>query len=73
MKTRDTTNMDQKIDELKSYIEDQYSSQGKKFKQICGHFFEKFKKQVILQFTNKTRKESKGIEELESDSTIAQN
>ena len=73
MKTRDTTNMDQKIDELKSYIEDQYSSQGKKLKQICGHFFEKFKKQVILHFTNKTRKESKGIEELESDSTIAQN
>ena len=35
--------------------------------------FETFKKQIESKFTNEPRKESKRIEELESESTMLQN
>ena len=72
MKTRHMTNMDQKNDELKSYIEEQFCSRDKKLEELCGNLFEKFRKQIELQFTNELKKQSKRIEELESDKIILQ-
>ena len=37
--------MDQKIDELKSYVEQQFCSRGRKLEEICGNLFEKFWRQ----------------------------
>ena len=51
------TNMDQKIDELKSYIEKQFCSRGKKIEEICGNLFEKFWKQIELKFTNESKQQ----------------
>ena len=67
MKTRRIRNMDQKIDELKSYIEEQFCSRDKKLEEICENLFEKFRKQFELQFTNELKRQSKIREELESD------
>ena len=72
MKTRHMTNMDRKIDELKSYIEEQFCSRDKKLEELCGNLFEKFRKQIELQFTNELKKQSKRIEELESDKIMLQ-
>ena len=72
MKTRHMTNMDQKNDELKSYIEEQFCSRDKKLEELCGNLFEKFRKQIELQFTNELKKQSKRIEELESDKIMLQ-
>ena len=67
MKTRRIRNIDQKIDGLKSYIEEQFCSRDKKLEEICENLFEKFRKQFELQFTNELKKQSKIREELESD------
>ena len=72
MKTRHVTNMDQKIDELKSYIEEQFCSRDKKLEELCGNLFEKFRKQIELKFTNELEKQSKRIKELESDEILLQ-
>ena len=72
MKTRHMTNMDQKIDKLKSYIEEQFCSRDKKLEELCGNLFEKFRKQIELQFTNELTNQSKRIEELESDKIMLQ-
>ena len=45
MKTRHTTNMDQKIDELKSYVKQQFCSRGRELEEICRNLFEKFWRQ----------------------------
>ena len=66
------TNMDQKIHELKSYIEEQFCSRDKKLEELCGNLLEKFRKQIELQFTNELKKQSKRIEELESDKIMLQ-
>ena len=67
------TNMDQKIDQLKSYNEEQFCSRDKKLEETCENSFQKFWKQIELQFTNELKKQSKRIEELDSDKTIFQN
>ena len=36
------TNMDQKIDELKSYNEEQFCSRDKKLEETCENSFQKF-------------------------------
>ena len=84
MKTRHMTNMDQKIDELKSYIKDaklskcswlyreRFCSRDKKLEELCGNLFEKFRKQIELKFTNELKKQSKRIKELESDEILLQ-
>ena len=64
--------MDQKIDELRSYIEEQFCSLDKKLEELCGNLFQKFPKQIELQFTNELKKQSKRIEQLESDKIILQ-
>ena len=58
---------------MSSKVISRICSQGKKLRQICGNFFLKFKKQIKLRSTNEPRKESKGIEELESQIIIVQN
>ena len=73
MKTRHMTNMDQKIDELKSFIEEQFCSRDKKLEEIRGNLLEKFRKQIELQFANELTKQSKRIEELKSDKIMLQN
>ena len=67
------TNMDQKIDELKSNIEEQFCSLDKKLEKICGNLFKKIWKQVELKFTNDLKKtnKKKKLEELESDKNHA--
>ena len=65
--------MDLKIDQLKSYIEEQFCSRDKKIEEICGNLFEEFREQIELQFTNELKKQSKWIEELEYDKTMPQN
>ena len=42
------TNMDQTIDELKSYIEEQFCSWDKKFEELCGNLFEKFRERMTI-------------------------
>ena len=59
MKMRHMTNMDQKIDELKSYIEERFCSRDKKLEEICGHLFEKFQKQIELKFNNELKNKVK--------------
>ena len=66
------TNMDQKFDQLKSYIEEQFCSRDRKLGQLYENLFEKFWKEVELQFTNELKKQSKRIEELESDKIMLQ-
>ena len=39
MKTRPMTNMGQKIDELKSYIEEKVCSREKTLEELCGNLF----------------------------------
>ena len=56
-------NMDQKTDELISYIEEQFCSLDKKIAELCGN---------LLQFTNELKKQSKRIGELESDKIMIQ-
>ena len=51
-------NMGRRTDELKSYIEEQFCSRDKKIEDICGNLFEKFWKQIELQFINKLEKQS---------------
>ena len=58
MKTRHMTNLDQKVDELESYIEEQVCSRDRKLEEICGNLFEKFWKQTKLQFTNELQKKN---------------
>ena len=58
MKTRHMANMGRRTDELKSYIEEQFCSRDKKIEDICGNLFEKFWKQIELQFINKLEKQS---------------
>ena len=41
-------NVNQKIDELKSYNEEQFCSWDKKVEEISGNLFEKFRKQIEL-------------------------
>ena len=65
--------MDLKIDQLKSYIEEQFCSRDKKTEEICGNLFEELREQIELQFTNELKKQSKRIEELEYDKTMPQN
>ena len=48
--------MDQKIDELKSYIEERFCSRDKKLEEICRNLFEKFQKQIELKFNNELKK-----------------
>ena len=50
--------MDQKIDELKSYIEKQFCSRDIKLQKICGNLFKRFWKQIELQFSNELKKRS---------------
>ena len=73
MKTRHLTNIDQKIDELKIYTEEQFCSRNKKLEEICENLFKKFRKHIELQFTNELKKQSERLEELESDKTMLQN
>ena len=51
--------MELKIDQLKSYIEEQFCSRDKKMEEICGNLFEEFREQIELQFTNELKKQSK--------------
>ena len=48
MKTRHMANVNQKIDELKSYIEEQFCSRDKKLEEISRNLFEEFRKQIEL-------------------------
>ena len=66
-------NMNQKTEELKSYMDEQFCSRDKTLEETCGNLFEKFRKQIELQFTNELKKQSKRIEELEFDKTLIQN
>ena len=63
MKTRHMTNMDQKIEELKSYFEESFCCRDKKLGEICENLFENCRKQIKLQFTNDLKKQSKRIKE----------
>ena len=66
------TTIDQKHDELNSYIEEQSCSWDKKLEELCENLFEKFRKQIEQQFTNELNKQSKRIEQLESDKIMLQ-
>ena len=66
-------NMNQKTEELKSYMDKQFCSRDKTLEETCGNLFEKFQKQIELQFTNELKKQNKRIEELEFDKTLIQN
>ena len=72
MKTRHMTNMNQKIDELKSSIGKQFCSRDKKLEELCGNLFKKFRKQIELQVTNELKKQSKRIKELGSGKIMLQ-
>ena len=73
MKTRHMANKDQKIDELKSCMKEQFCSLDNKLEEICENLFEKFRKQIKLQFTNELKRQSKRIAEQESDKIMLQN
>ena len=66
-------NKDQKIDELKSCMKEQFCSLDNKVEEICENLFEKFRKQIKLQFTNELKRQSKRIAEQESDKIMLQN
>ena len=55
MKVRRMTDMNQKIDELRKYVEEHICSQDKMLAGLWGNLFKKFRKQIELQFTNKQK------------------
>ena len=64
--------MDQKIDELKSYVEQQFCSRGRKLEEICGNLFEKFWRQnwiKIQKWTDNTKQKNRGTRIWQSHAT----
>ena len=53
MKTRHMTNIDQKIDELKSYIEEQFCSRDKNYVEI---YMKTLRKKIELQLKTELKK-----------------
>ena len=64
MKVRHMTDMNQKIDELRKYVEEHIYSQDKILAGLWGNLFKKFRKQIELQFTNKQKQQIKRIKGL---------
>ena len=72
MRTRQMANFEEKFEELKEHIQQQFCHINKQFEESCEKFFEKFRNQIKEDFANELNKRDERSKQLESDKAMPQ-